>query len=857
MKTLASLPLPLLLSLRSHFGSHRALSAITILAIGISVSLATGLEMSSRGVEAELVRTADELAGAAQIEVTGGSLGIPESLLAEVTAVPGVSIAAPFVEAGFRILADPARDSPLYVIGVDLLADPSVRSYSLGSGNASIDDPMRLIAMPNSVLLSQTLAMRMGIAQGDLIAVRFGHKQFELAVRGILSPGGVADAFGGQIAVMDVYSLQSLLQRQGWLDRIDIVAENGHSVTDVMQSVRGAVAGRATVRRSATRDLWVENALATLRFVVAALVVVAVIAASLLAYGATALFVDRRMQELALLRLAGMEGHRVRELLYMDVILLAVAGCGIGFAFALPISQTFLDVLSGISGFLQNIQIQRLEVRPATVLVGIGVGLLVALIGVIEPARRAILSPPLEVLMGARAGQTSDTTSRLAGASAVGLTIVWIILSVVPVGLPPLPRVAALLLVGVSALTMAVWNPLPRVLHALRPVFERVLPGVGRLAGASLVARPAQTAITIACVAGVLAGVTISLSLVSSVTRTLDAWTASQFKGGVFVTAGTALTVRAEELISPETLATIRETPGVRAIYDQISATILYQGEEVLLSAGSMAVLANYGQLPLISGDSRIAAQALSRGDVVVSDGFKRRFGVDQGDTLTLDTPRGERTFRVAGVIRDYAGPAGSVTMDIGTFDKLWPRKGSRNAVLWTEGSAAQVIGEILHRVGDRQTLFLVYGDELERFATRLLDRFTRLLKLVALLTAALGGIAVLNMLLGAVAARTREIAILRSAGATRSQVQALILVDGIVLSSFGGFGGILIGLACAYPIVSKIIPAAVGWSLTFSVRIADIGAVILGLALMSLLASYYPAALAARTPIREAFVPE
>jgi putative ABC transport system permease protein len=813
--------------------------------------------MSSRGVEAELVRTADELAGAAQIEVTGGSLGIPDTLLDEVAAVPGVSVAAPFVEAGFRILADPARDLPLYVIGVDLLADPSVRSYSLGQGEASIDDPMRLIAVPNSVLLSYTLAKRLGVVPGDSLAVRFGHKQFKLVVRGVLSPGGVADAFGGQIAVMDVYSLQSLLQRQGWLDRVDIVVKNGHSVADVMQSVREAVAGRATVRPSATRDLWVENVLATLRFIVAALVVVAVIAASLLAYGATSLFVDRRMQELALLRLAGMEGPRIRKLLYMDVILLAVAGCGIGFAFALPISQTFLDVLSGISGFLQNIQIQRLEVRPVAVLAGVGVGLLVALIGVVEPARRAILSPPLEVLIGARGGQTSRTKSTLVGAGSVGLTIVWITLSVVPVGLPPLPRVAALLIVGVLALTMAVWNPLPRLLHSLRPVFEHVLPGIGRLAGASLVARPAQTATTIACVAGVLAGVTISLSLVGSVTRTLDTWTASQFRGGIFVTAGTALTVRAEELISPETLATIRETPGVRAVYDQITATILYRGEEVLLSAGSMGVLANYGHLPLVSGDSSATAQALTRGEVVVSDGFRRRFGVDQGAVINLDTPRGERPFRVAGVIRDYAGPAGSLTMDIATFDKLWPRKGSRNAVLWTEGSSAQVVGEILHRVGDRQTLFLVYGNDLERFATRLLDRFARLLKLVALMTAALGGIAILNMLLGAVAARTREIAILRSAGATRSQVQALILIDGTLLSLFGGFGGILIGLACAYPIVSKIIPAAVGWSLTFSVRIAEIGAIVTGLPIVSLLASYYPAALAARTPIREAFIPE
>ena len=161
MRTVSALPLPLLLSLRSHLVNHRTISAITVFAIAISVSLAAGLEMSSRSVEVELIRTANQLAGSAQIEVVGGSVGIQESLLDEVAAAPGVNVAAPFVQAGFRIADDAARDLPLYVIGVDLLTDPSVRSYSLGEERAKIDDPLRLIAVPSSVLISDSLAKRL------------------------------------------------------------------------------------------------------------------------------------------------------------------------------------------------------------------------------------------------------------------------------------------------------------------------------------------------------------------------------------------------------------------------------------------------------------------------------------------------------------------------------------------------------------------------------------------------------------------------------------------------------------------------------------------------------------------------
>lgn len=69
------LPLPLILALRAHLGRHRALSLFTILAIAASVTLATGLEMSSRSVEAELQRTARAVAGAAQFEVVGEPRG--------------------------------------------------------------------------------------------------------------------------------------------------------------------------------------------------------------------------------------------------------------------------------------------------------------------------------------------------------------------------------------------------------------------------------------------------------------------------------------------------------------------------------------------------------------------------------------------------------------------------------------------------------------------------------------------------------------------------------------------------------------------------------------------------------------
>ena len=846
MRPHPNLPLPVLLAVRAHTGRHRALSLVTICAVAASVTLATGLEMSSRSAEAELERTAQELAGSAAIEVVGGTLGVPESLLDAVAKPPGVRLAAPFVHATFRVDKPEAEGASIHVLGVDLLADPGVRSYS---GEATVEDPLRLIAGTDAVVISRVLAEHLGLGAGDTLPVRSGQKPYRLTVRGILQPEGLAKAFGGQIAVMDVYTLQTLLGREGWLDRIDVVLEEGASRDAVMQAIRTEVSGRATVRPAAARDTWVDSALLVVRTVVSALMAVAILVASLVSYSALSLFVDRRIPELSLLRAAGLEPKRVRRLLYLDAALLAILGVGIGLLCGRVLSESLLTGLSWISDFLQGVELRHLEVHFSTLATAIIVGGIVSFGGVLEPARRATRYAPLEALQGdgAAEAQTPRSSRRvILEATAIGAGLVA---ATIP-GTPALFRVAAVLIAGLVGLGLFGRILLPRLLLGARKTLEWVLPGIGRLAGASLAARPSQTVLAIVCVGGVVAGVTISLTLAQSAARTLDGWMERQFRGGVFVTAGELLGAHSDELVSPETVRIIRQTPGVRGVFEHVGEQILFHDEEVLLAAGSMGVLAQFGRLPVVSGDPRAVAEAIASGGIAVSDRFARRFNVGEGDTVTLDTPHGPRGFRVAGVIRDYAGAAGSLNIDIAVFDELWHRRGSRDVVIWTEGDPAPVISAIRQSVGDAQPLFFAYGDDLARFASRLLARFQAILMSVSLMTALLGGIAVWNLMLGAVTARTRELALLLALGATRAQIRVLTLIDGLLLALGGGIAGILLGICSGYPIVSGVMADAIGWSLRFSV--APIEVLILGAALIcsSLLASLYPAMLAARVPM-------
>ncbi len=851
-----SIPFGLLLSWRRLTGPDRVLSILTILAIAASVTLATGLEMASRSAQVQIARTADAMIGSAKIEVIAGTVGIPESLLETVRAVPGVLAASPMLTATLRL---PGRDFALEIVGVDFLAQEQVRPATIRARGVQVRDPLRLLALPNAVIVTRKLLDRLGLpsdsaeSAAPTIAARFAGRELVLSVRGVLEPGGLAEAYGGQVAAMDVYALQELVGRRGWFDRVDVVPEPGQTVDGLIAQIAERVRGIAQARRSAFQTRDTEDMLAAIRIVVLLFTGMVTIVASLITYGAMTLFADVQRRQLFVLRAAGLEAERARRGLLLDVSVLGLLGTIAGWVGGLVVSEPLLRTLSIF--LTENVsaeEVQTLSIGTTTIVVALASGWLAAGAGGLAAARRVGRRFLLDTLDRA-------TTEPVPGGGLRATRLVWLLAAAavaLPLAMPPVVRVVVVFAAGLCAI-LALSHAYPGLARLLVAPLRAVVPSTAHLVGRSFAAAPWSFAMVLTAIATSTGSLTGLFLVTESAAETLVEWAASLSSGSTSIRAGSALSVARRELLSPRVLDLIRTTPGVLAVNETYRAdSLLFRGEEVSLSASSMDAVARYGRLAAVDRPYRALAAELAQGAIAVSTGFARRFGVATGDSISLDTAKGATDFGIAGQIRDFGLPAGTVLMDVQTFDKHWHRSGAWSASIWTSEPRAEILAAIEARTSGLQDLFFVDASTLVARQRRFADQFLGPLNVAGAFVAVLAAVGVAFLLFATVARRRRELAILRAAGAEPRQVVGLILIDGLAVTILGALLGLSLGYASA-PAMTDVLRATSGWDIAQSWFAPAVPIIFFGGFGVALVASVLPARVAFRTLPSEVFAPE
>jgi putative ABC transport system permease protein len=132
----------------------------------------------------------------------------------------------------------------------------------------------------------------------------------------------------------------------------------------------------------------------------------------------------------------------------------------------------------------------------------------------------------------------------------------------------------------------------------------------------------------------------------------------------------------------------------------------------------------------------------------------------------------------------------------------------------------------------------------------RMIDHMKVFFTIVGVVTLALGGIGVMNIMLIAVRERTREIGVRKALGATTTNIQRQFFLEGFFLTMLSGGSGMLLAIGlCALINLAPMPGRFAGMLLSWNMALSSLGLLVL----VGVVTSTYPARRAAELPPVEA----
>jgi putative ABC transport system permease protein len=305
-----------------------------------------------------LTLTIEKLAGKATLQVVAGEAGFPEEVWEIVRSTPGVKIAAPVIE----VIATTAFEdtSNLMIVGEDTLGEQGLREFQFDESSIELNDPLVYLAQPNSVIVSRTFATKHGLKEGDSLPLFTSHGRKEFIVRGVFQPTGIGEVFGGQIAAMDVFSMQHVFNRGRNFDRIDVMSAHGVDVEDLRPRLSSQLKEYSAIEvtRPAARGKGIENAVAAMSLGMTIASFIALLVGVFIIFNTFSISVNQRWKEIGVLRAIGAERRNIQIMFLAEAVIMgliaSVAGIALGFYAARGAAAVMGNIAASIYGYVST-----------------------------------------------------------------------------------------------------------------------------------------------------------------------------------------------------------------------------------------------------------------------------------------------------------------------------------------------------------------------------------------------------------------------------------------------------------------------------------------------------------------------
>ena len=790
-----------------------------------------------------VVRATDGRAGGHADAFGGSGTGVRESVAARLATVPGVAAADGVISGAAQLLDKAGRPGSFdFTLLSNWPTDPTLFGVALRSGRPPLG--------PVDVVVDTKTATDRRISLGDGLRVATRRGIIRATVTGLADQRGTGLVAAAPVLAFSTVRARELVGAPGWFGVVNIRLAPGADAATVQAELQRAGGSAVSVLRSdvllARAQADVEEELRSFVGLLLGFAAVTLFVSAFLIWNTFTIVVAQRTRELALLRAVGASRRQVSASVIGEGLVVGAVASAIGLGLGVVLGIGLQNLVGALGVQLPATDV---VVQPRTAVLGLAVGIGVTLVSVVGPARRATTVPPVAAIAAVDATPARRTLGRpvlgtvlLAVGLFVGSRALLSTGGAVDARVRTVALGALLVFLGVAGVARTLAGPIIGFIGAPFRYFGGVATTV---AGRNAVRNPRRTASTASALMIGLALVATTLVVGESVRTAIRGGLTRSISADVVVDSGSVAPIDAS------TLEQIRDSRGVRqAIPLSVARSDTVDGGRLAVSTGDLARLTRVVDPEVVAG--RLPA---ADDEIAVARRWAGDRGVRLGRRLTLTGGDTTRTLRVVGLYQRRELYGDSLAFVGALRGLVGVEPVTRLVFIDTVADVSPAA------VADRlaRTVAPIPNSSAKATPAFIADRtgsvdiilgIVNVLLLFAVLVAALG---IANTLALSVVERTRELGLLRAVGMTRRRLRRMIRVEGVLISTFGGILGLVVGVGFGAALVGALPVETVEFTVPW-LRLAGLMAIA---AMLGIVAAALPARRAGRLDVLDALAEE